>query len=71
MLKLKNALPLELGVLPPIKTLIDALPEKLNLKLNYSQTTLDKSNKTSDQNLLDTVRSRAVEQEVLDLLDEP
>jgi hypothetical protein len=61
---------LELGVLPPIKTLIDALPEKLNLKLNHLQTTLDKSNETSEQNLPDIVRSRAVEQEVLDLLDE-
>jgi hypothetical protein len=49
---------------------MDALPEKLNLKVNHLEPDSDESNKKSDQNLLDIIRSRAIEQEVLDLLDE-
>jgi hypothetical protein len=50
---------------------MDDLPEKLNLKLNLSHPDLDESNKKSDQDLPDMMCSKAVEQEVLDLLDEP
>lgn len=58
---------------------IDSLAEKLNVKLHQWQPDLAEQVRQSmaeiiemsDQNILDVSRSRAVEQEVLDLLDEP
>jgi hypothetical protein len=58
---------------------MDALAERLDKKLReWSTDTAEQVRsqiveiiELADQDLLDTVRSRAVEQEVLDLLDEP
>lgn len=58
---------------------MDALAEKLDAKLHeWEPRTAAKVRKRvseiidlADEDLLDTMRSRAVEQEVLDILDEP
>jgi hypothetical protein len=62
---------LESGVILPIETLMNALPEKLNLDLNLLQPDVDESIERANQSLYDILRSRVVEQEVLNLLDEP
>jgi hypothetical protein len=58
---------------------MDALADKLNLKLKQWQPEIAEQVRQSvaeiieiaDLDMLDILRSRAVEQEVLDLLDEP
>jgi hypothetical protein len=58
---------------------MDALTEKLNLKLrqwepriaDQVRRSVSEIMEMADQNALDLLRSRTVEQEVLDLLDEP
>ncbi|BAZ79764.1 MAG: hypothetical protein ACKO9R_19580 [Dolichospermum sp.] len=58
---------------------MDALIEELNTKLNYWQPAVaDQVRRCileiiemADQDVLDILRTRTVEQEVLDLLDEP
>ncbi|WP_404787582.1 hypothetical protein [Altericista sp. CCNU0014] len=58
---------------------MDSLAEKLNVKLHQWQPDIADRVRQSvaeiiemaDQNTLDVLRSRAIEQEVLDLLDEP
>jgi hypothetical protein len=62
-----------------IKTDMDTLVEKLNIKLNHWQPDIAEQVRyyvaeiieMADQDMLDVLRSRVVEQEVLDLLDEP
>jgi hypothetical protein len=58
---------------------MDSLAEKLNVKLHQWQPDIAEQVRQSvaeiiemaDRNMLDVLRSRAIEQEVLDLLDEP
>ncbi|WP_016949452.1 hypothetical protein [Anabaena sp. PCC 7108] len=58
---------------------MDALIEELNTKLNYWQPAVAEQVRhcileiieMADQDVLDILRTRTVEQEVLDLLDEP
>jgi hypothetical protein len=58
---------------------MDFLAEKLNVKLHQWQPDIAKQVRQSvaeiiemaDQDTLDILRSRAIEQEVMDLLDEP
>jgi hypothetical protein len=58
---------------------MDSLAEKLDVKLNQWQPNIAEQVRQSvteiiemaDQDTLDILRSRAIEQEVLDLLDEP
>jgi hypothetical protein len=58
---------------------MDSLAEKLNVKLHQWQPNIAEQVRQSvteiiemaDQDTLDILRSRAIEQEVLDLLDEP
>lgn len=58
---------------------MDSLAEKLNVKLHQWQPDIAEQVRQSvaeiiemaDQNTLDVLRSRVIEQEVLDLLDEP
>lgn len=62
-----------------IKPAMDALVEKLNIKLNHWQPDIAEQVRhyvsgiieMADQDRVDVLHSRAVEQEVLDLLDEP